>query len=281
MPIATGKTTNHFVALTSFPDGAPKPSDFSYLEHEIDLDAPLNENELLLRNIYVTCDPYMRMRMKPDFEGYGGASLPARNVQLPVADIRRLVSSFEGPFRPDQPIVGYGVSLILKSAHPNYQAGQYISTVVTQWAEFQVLMAQEIEAQEAAKMMVKIDPEEKDVPLAYYVGPLGTSGVTAYVGLFEKGKPKRGETVLVSAAAGAVGQSVCIFAKEAGCRVVGVAGGKEKCERLIKDVGTSIRSGPESLRDVYSISVRVNTSRCFTSHQPLLLAGCFPLPAWN
>lgn len=87
-------------------------------------------------------------------------------------------------------------------------------------------------------MLVAIDPEEEQtsgVPLAYYVGPLGTSGITAWIGFHVKGQPKKGETVVVSAAAGAVGQSVCIFAKEAGCRVVGIAGGPEKCGRLLQD----------------------------------------------
>lgn len=135
--------------------------------------------------------------------------------------------------------MGYGLSKIVKSANPTYKEGWFVSTVLTQWADYQVLTAAEVKAQEGAKMLVYIDPAEEKrdgVPLAYYVGPLGTSGITAWVGLHVKGKPKKGETVFVSAAAGAVGQSVAIFAKEAGCRVVGSAGGADKCKAILEDI---------------------------------------------
>lgn len=202
--------------MASYPEAAPEPSNFGLVTTDFDLDQPLKDGELMLQNVFVTMDPYMRSRMRPGVATY--------------------VTSFE----IGGPISGYGVSKIIKSANPKYKEGWFISTVLTLWSDYQILTAAEIAAQETNKMLVLIDPEEETkagVPLPFYVGPLGTSGITAWVGLFVKGKPKKGETVLVSAAAGAVGQSVCIFAKDAGCKVVGIAGGADKCRRIQEDLG--------------------------------------------
>ncbi|KAI9007633.1 hypothetical protein DFJ74DRAFT_688552 [Hyaloraphidium curvatum] len=212
-----GKVKSKTVVMARYPEGAPVPEDFGLVEELFDLDVELKEGELLLKNVYVTCDPYMRMRMAPGGPSYSG-----------------------GSFQIGHPIQGYGVSYVLRSANPKYAAGIFISTVLTKWAEYQVLSAAEVASQEASKMLVAVDPEEEKrdgIPLPYYVGPLGTSGITAWVGLNLKGKPAAGETVLVSAAAGAVGQSVCIFAKAHGCRVVGSAGGADKCKSLLEDLG--------------------------------------------
>lgn len=102
--------------MASYPVGEPKPSDFAVVSSEFDLSASLEPGSLMLKNVMVTCDPYMRMRMKSDFDGYGGPY------------------KLGGP-----PIQGYGVSKVIKSANDKYPVGSFVSTVLTLWSEYQVL----------------------------------------------------------------------------------------------------------------------------------------------
>ncbi|XP_056172586.1 2-alkenal reductase (NADP(+)-dependent)-like [Syzygium oleosum] len=120
-----------------------------------------------------------------------------------------------------QPITGLGVARVLESGHPNFAKGDLIWGM-TGWEEYSLLHEPET--------CFKI--EHTDVPLAYYTGLLGMAGLTAYVGFFEICSPKKGETVFISAASGAVGQLVGQFAKLFGCYVVGSAGSKEKVDLL-------------------------------------------------
>ncbi|KAJ8430543.1 LOW QUALITY PROTEIN: hypothetical protein Cgig2_030210 [Carnegiea gigantea] len=168
---------------------------------KITLKVPESLNDgILLKNLYLSCDPYMRNRMaKPDRPSY--------------------VDSFT----PGKPIIGYGVSKVLDSRNPNFK------TVwgLTGWEEYSLITS--------PQLFFKIN--HTDVPLSYYTGILGMRGVTAYAGFYEVGAPKKGECVFVSAAFGAVGQLVGQLAKLTGCYVVGSAGSKEKVDLLKNKFG--------------------------------------------
>ncbi|KAL3752826.1 hypothetical protein ACJRO7_000255 [Eucalyptus globulus] len=124
------------------------------------------------------------------------------------------------------PVPGYGVARVLESGHPNFKKGDLVWGI-TRWEEYSLITAPET--------FIKI--EHTDVPLSYYTGLLGMPGMTAYAGFFEVCSPKKGDTVFISAASGAVGQLVGQFAKLFGCYVVGSAGSKEKVDLLKNKFG--------------------------------------------
>ncbi|XP_010070432.2 2-alkenal reductase (NADP(+)-dependent) [Eucalyptus grandis] len=119
------------------------------------------------------------------------------------------------------PVTGYGVARVLESRHPNFKKGDLVWGI-TGWEEYSIITAPET--------CFKI--KHTNVPLSYYTGLLGMPGMTAYAGFFEVSSPKKGETVFISAAAGAVGLLVGQFAKMFGCYVVGSTGSKEKVDLL-------------------------------------------------
>jgi 2-alkenal reductase len=131
-------------------------------------------------------------------------------------------SALAQAYAPGKPIYGYGVSRVIESGHPDYKKGDLLWGIVG-WEEYSVITPM-------AHMHFKI--QHTDVPLSYYTGLLGMPGMTAYAGFYEVCSPKKGETVYVSAASGAVGQLVGQFAKMMGCYVVGSAGSKEKVDLL-------------------------------------------------
>ncbi|KAK4737883.1 hypothetical protein R3W88_001580 [Solanum pinnatisectum] len=149
----------------------------------IKLNVPQGSNVVILKNLYLSCDPYMRGRMKKI------------------------------------PITGFGVAKVLESGDSNFQKGDLVWGM-TGWEEYSIVTPTD------QNYLFKIN--DKDVPLFYYTGILGMPGMTAYVGFYEICSPKKGETVFVSAASGAVGQLVGQFAKMLDCYVVGSAGSKEK-----------------------------------------------------
>jgi len=190
-------TTSRRVLLRRRPEGEPKPSDFELVE------APVprpGEGEVLTRTIYLSLDPYMRGRMNP------GRSY-APSVEL------------------GQVMVGGTVGEVVESRHPAFAAGDLV-VGYDGW---------QMHAVSSGAMLRKLDPTL--APISTALGVLGMPGMTAYVGLLDIGRPKAGETVVVSAAAGAVGSAVGQIAKLKGCRVVGVAGPPEKCEHVVKDLG--------------------------------------------
>ncbi|XP_059277482.1 2-alkenal reductase (NADP(+)-dependent)-like isoform X2 [Lycium ferocissimum] len=126
----------------------------------------------------------------------------------------------------EKPITGYGVAKVLESGDSNFQKGDLVWGM-TGWEEYSVVTD--------TQSLFKI--HHKDVPLSYYTGILGMPGMTAYAGFYEVCSPKKGETVFVSAASGAVGQLVGQFAKMLGCYVVGSAGTKEKVDLLKSKFG--------------------------------------------
>ncbi|BFG40381.1 hypothetical protein CerSpe_266550 [Prunus speciosa] len=165
------------------------------------------QEAMLLKNLYLSCDPYMRGVKHSD-----AASSTHQD---------RIVF-----FATDKPIVGYGVSKVVDSKHPEFKTGDLVWGI-TKWEEYTLI--------KNTQSFFKIN--HIDVPLSYYTGILGMPGMTAYAGFYEVCNPKKGEYVYVSSAFGAVGQLVGQFAKLMGCYVVGSAGSQEKVDILKNKFG--------------------------------------------
>ena len=185
------------VVLKSRPVGAPKPGDFSVVESPVP--AP-GDGEILTRTIYLSLDPYMRGRIS-------GVKSYAKGVD------------------PGDLMVGGTVGEVIDSKHPGFKAGDLVQGY-DGWQTHGVSKGVGVR---------KLDPGQ--APISTALGVLGMPGMTAYVGLLDIGQPKPGETVVVSAASGAVGAVVGQIAKIKGCRVVGIAGGKDKCAYVEKELG--------------------------------------------
>ncbi|KAF3457382.1 hypothetical protein FNV43_RR02039 [Rhamnella rubrinervis] len=183
---------NKQVLARDYISGNPKESDiFPLIIHQA----------VLVKNLYLSCDPYMRGVKNPK---------PGR-------------PQF---FAPNSPIVGYGVCKVVDSRHPGFKTGDLVWGI-TAWEEYTLITD--------TSSLFKID--QTDVPLSYYTGILGMPGMTAYVGFYEIATPKTGDKVFISSAFGAVGQLAGQFAKLMGCYVVGSAGSKEKVEILKNKLG--------------------------------------------
>jgi len=183
---------NHQFKLARRPVGMVQRSDFEYAEAPV---AEPGEGEVLVKILYISLDPAMRGWMN---EG----------------------KSYVPPVGIGEVMRAGAVGRVITSRDPNIAVGDHVVGV---------LGVQEY-ALAKAKGLTKVDP--KLVPLPVYLGTLGMPGMTAYFGLLEIGQPKVGETVVVSGAAGAVGQVVGQIAKIKGCRAVGIAGGADKCAYL-------------------------------------------------
>ena len=185
------------IYLKNRPEGKPKLTDFYFTSSEV---PGLKEGEVLLRSKYVSVDPYLRGRMSD-------------------------APSYVAPFELNKPISSGIIAEILESKNSNFTPGDHVSGVL-QWQETQT-----------AKVdgLLKVDPDQ--APLSAYLGILGMTGLTAYLGLTEIGKPEDGETLLVSGAAGAVGSVVGQIGKILGLRVVGIAGTDEKIAMLTAEFG--------------------------------------------
>lgn len=193
------------VKLKRFAPDTLAETDMEVQASEITLE--LNEgsksrNDVLVKNLYLSCDPYMRHRLTG------------------------LNYSHHPPFQIGQVLEGLGVSQVVESANPKFKPGDFVSSW-TKWEEYSVIPE--------GKGLKLIDPSV--APLSYYLGALGMPGFTAYVGLYEILKPKKGETIFVSAASGAVGQMVGQLAREAGLYVVGSAGSQDKIDLLKNKLG--------------------------------------------
>ncbi len=188
---------NRQIVLRRRPVGMPKPDDFDLVESP--LTAP-KDGEILCRTVYLSLDPYMRSRIS------GG-------------------KSYAASVEPGQVIVGGTVSEVLESKHPGLVRGDLVLGY-DGWQSHAVAKGG------AAR---KLDP--KQAPVSTALGVLGMPGMTAYVGLLDIGRPKPGETVVVSAASGAVGSAVGQIAKIKGCRAVGIAGSPDKCDYVVRELG--------------------------------------------
>ncbi|KAF8388638.1 hypothetical protein HHK36_027315 [Tetracentron sinense] len=197
------EVSNKQIILRDYVSGFPKVSDMAFKTSTIRLQVPQGSKAVLFKNLYLSCDPYMRTRMKKhEFPNY-----------VP-------------PFTPGSVISGYGVAKVLDSGHPDFKEGDLVWGM-TGWEEYSLITKPET--------LFKIQPT--DVPLSYYTGILGMPGMSAYAGFYEVCSPKKGECVFVSAASGAVGQLVGQFAKLMGCYVVGSAGSNHKVELLKNKFG--------------------------------------------
>jgi NADPH-dependent curcumin reductase len=195
--IIVANLINQQFLLKSRPEGEPKATDFELVETAM---TEPGENEVLTRTIYLSLDPYMRGRMN------AGKSYAPR-VEL------------------NSVMVGSTVSQVVQSCHPQFSEGDFVLGY-NGWQTYGVSNGETLR---------KLDPAQ--APISYALGILGMPGMTAYFALLDIGQPQLGETVVVSAAAGAVGSVVGQIAKIKGCRAVGIAGGEEKCNFVVKELG--------------------------------------------
>jgi len=189
--------TNIQVQLASRPSGWVEESNFRIVE------APVPKpgaGQLLVKNLWLSLDPYMRGRMSD-------------------------AKSYATPVQIGEVMVGGVVGEVMESSNSKFKTGDHVVGPLG-WQLYAVT---------SGEGLVKIDP--KLVPLSYYLGVAGMPGATAWVGLIEHCQPKVGETVVVSAASGAVGSVVGQLATLQGCRAVGIAGGKAKCDHVVKALG--------------------------------------------
>lgn len=194
---------NQQVLLDNRPQGEATLGNFKLVE--VDLPA-LQEGQVLVRHHYLSLDPYMRGRMN-DSKSYA-ASQPLGEVML-----------------------GGTVGEVVESRHPNFKVGDQV-VGMGGWQLYSVVDGN------AQGLLRKVDTQH--VPLSYYLGAVGMPGVTAWYGLVKIINPKAGETVVVSAATGAVGSAFAALAKARGCRVVGIAGGPEKCAYATSELGFDV-----------------------------------------
>jgi NADPH-dependent curcumin reductase CurA len=191
------KPINHQYRLAARPAGMPKRSDWAYTEEPV---REPGDGELLVKVLLISLDPAMRIWMN---EG----------------------RSYIAPVGLGEVMRALALGRVIASENPAFTVGDYVSGA---WGvqEYAVSNGQGI---------TKVDP--RLVPLPVYLSALGMPGLTAYFGLLDVGQPKAGETVVVSSAAGAVGAVVGQIAKIKSCRVVGIAGGPEKCRYIGEELG--------------------------------------------
>lgn len=199
--MTTASFINQQYRLAVRPVGLPKSSDWDFTSEPV---RDIVDGEILVKVLYLSLDPAMRGWMND-----------ARSYIRPVAigEVMR----------------AGGIGKVIASKSPKFAVGDIVSGnvgVQQYWIGA---------ADDKSSDLYKVDP--KAAPLPKYLNALGMPGMTAYFGLLEVGQPKPGETVVVSGAAGAVGQSVGQVAKHKGCRVVGIAGGKEKCDFVVNELG--------------------------------------------
>jgi NADPH-dependent curcumin reductase len=192
--------SNQQILLASRPQGEASTSNFNLAT----TDTPaLQDNQVLVKHHYLSLDPYMRGRMN-DGKSYAQPQ--------PLGEV----------------MIGGTVGEVVESKHPRYAVGDAV-VGMGGWQEYSVVDAS------VPGALRKVDTSK--VPLSHYLGAVGMPGVTAWYGLVKIIAPKPGETVVVSAASGAVGSAVGALAKARGCRVVGIAGGPDKCAYVKNELG--------------------------------------------
>jgi len=190
------------------------PTNENFKQVEVEVPEP-RDGELLVRNIWMSVDPYMRGRMTER-------------------------KSYVPPFELDKPLEGACVGKVVESKNNQFAVGDYVLGM-NGWREYWISDGNPTSG------VTKIDPNMG--PIQLFLGIYGMTGLTAYVGLLRTGQLKAGETVFVSAASGAVGSVVCQIAKAKGCYVIGSAGSKEKVSWLVNDAGVDYAFNYKELRD--------------------------------
>ncbi|MEL7292163.1 MAG: NADP-dependent oxidoreductase [Pseudomonadota bacterium] len=190
-------TTNRRIVLASRPVGAPKESDFRL--ESVDKPQP-GQGQMLLRSVYLSLDPYMRGRMSD-------------------------AKSYAEPVAIDEVMVGGTVCQVEQSNHADFEVGEWV-LAYTGWQDYGL---------SDGEGLIKLGKNPSHP--SYALGVMGMPGFTAYMGLLDIGQPKAGETLVVAAATGAVGSMVGQIGKLKGCKVVGIAGGEEKCQFAKEQLG--------------------------------------------
>ncbi|QIE56375.1 NADP-dependent oxidoreductase [Pikeienuella piscinae] len=193
---------NQEILLKAYPVGTPTVDTFSIREAAT---PALPAGGVVLKLLWLSVDPYMRGRMSD-------------------------AKSYAAPFKPGEPVYSGGVAEVIESDNPKLPVGALVMGMMN-WARVQAHSGADLTVLDPAQGWgTKLSP-------SLALGALGMPGFTAWVGLNIHGRPKEGETIVVSAATGAVGSMVCQLAKRKGLRVVGVAGGAEKCAYAVETLG--------------------------------------------
>ncbi|WP_137944600.1 NADP-dependent oxidoreductase [Roseateles cavernae] len=216
-------TVNRQIQLASRPQGEPSTDNFKLVEVAL---PALAEGQVLVRNHYLSLDPYMRGRMN---EGKSYAQPQPLNEVMIGGTVGEVVESKNAAFKPGDKVVGMGG-----------------------WQEYQLVDASQ------RGVLQKVDTSH--IPLSAYLGAVGMPGVTGWYGLVKIINPKAGETVVVSAASGAVGGAVGQLAKVRGARAVGIAGGPDKCRQVVEELGFDECIDYKQHRDVKSLSAALKAA---------------------
>ncbi len=209
--------TNRQILLDNRPQGEASVSNFKLVSTET---SALQDGQVLVRHHYLSLDPYMRGRMNES-------------------------KSYAQPQPLGEVMIGGTVGEVVESRHPKFSAGDQV-VGMGGWQEYSVVDATQPGA------LRKVDTTH--VPLSHYLGAVGMPGVTAWYGLVKIIDPKAGDTVVVSAAAGAVGSAYGALAKARGCRAVGIAGGKDKCDYVVNELGFDACIDYKEHKDAYSLA---------------------------
>jgi NADPH-dependent curcumin reductase len=193
-------TINRQILLASRPQGEPSAENFKLVETPV---APLADGQVLVRHHFLSLDPYMRGRMND-------------------------AKSYAAPQPLNEVMIGGTAGEVVESKNAHFKAGDKV-VGMGGWQEYAVVDADQ------RGVLQKVDTTH--VPLSAYLGAVGMPGVTGWYGLVKIINPKEGETVVVSSAAGAVGGAVGQLAKARGARVVGIAGGPDKCRSVVEELG--------------------------------------------
>jgi hypothetical protein len=208
---------NKQILLDNRPQGEASASNFKLVTSKT---PALQDGQVLVRNHYLSLDPYMRGRMND-------------------------AKSYAAPQPLGQVMQGGTVGEVVESKSPKYKPGDKVQAMGG-WQEFSVMDA------EQPGMLRKLDTTH--VPISQYLGAVGMPGVTAWYGLVKILEPKAGQTVAVSAAAGAVGTAFGALAKSRGCRVIGIAGGQDKCKYVTGEIGFDACIDYKQFKDLQSLS---------------------------
>lgn len=185
------------IVLASRPEGEVSPTNFRLEEVPV---PELQDGQILIRNHYLSLDPYMRMRMST-------------------------AKSYADPQPLDETMIGGTVGEVIASKNPKYKEGDKVQGMLG-WSEMGV---------SDGTLLRRLDTTH--IPISAYLGAVGMPGMTAWYGLTQIMQPKEGDTIVVSAASGAVGSVVGQLAKLRGCRAVGIAGGPDKCAYVVDELG--------------------------------------------
>ena len=216
-------TINRQWLLVSRPQGEASVDNFRLIERPL---PELQDAQVLVRHHYLSLDPYMRGRMND-------------------------AKSYAAPQPLNEVMVGGTAGEVVASRSAGFSAGDFVLTFGG-WQEYSVV------ADAQRGVLRKVDTSR--IPLAAYLGVVGMPGVTAWYGLTQIIVPKQGETVVVSAASGAVGGVVGQLAKARGCRVVGIAGGPEKCSYVERELGFDACVDYKAHRDLKALAAALKAA---------------------